>query len=115
MDAVACENDHFDVSEVKLSPYDVVDYLVDEDDIRGYLEAVAEFDEPELLAAAVKDAERARSVNEITQATGLDRTVVCAFFAPAREAVQDLPVNPDPVVTPDQIKTIARAVMQVAA
>jgi len=115
MDALTRGGKGVDASHVEFSPYDVVDFLHDEDDIRGYLEAVAEFDEPGLLAAAAKDAARARTVNGITQATGLDRQVVCAFFAPTRESTSELPSAPEPAITPDQITTIAQAVMQVPA
>jgi len=112
--AATIDMDDFDVSKVEVAPYDVVDYLRDEDDIRGYLEAVAEFDEPELMVAATKDAVRARSVNRIVQATGLDRKIVCTFFAPVRDDAQS-PVSTESVITPEHVKMIARAAMLAAA
>ncbi|NMM99342.1 transcriptional regulator [Bifidobacterium olomucense] len=39
------------------------DYLESEDDIRDYLQACKEYDDPRLMAAALKDAEEARKKN----------------------------------------------------
>jgi len=105
----------FDVGQVEFSSWNLVDDLVDEDEIQALLEAALEDGDPALIASMIRKVQRARTVNSVTKATGLDRSVVCAFFAPARELVPDISPPHETVVTPDQIKIIARAVIQAAA
>jgi len=104
MNTVLETDGEIDVSNVTFSPWDSVDYLTDEEAIREFMQAAAEFeDEPETLASAIRDALRARSINRIAQASGLDRALVCKFF----------PKNPAHALTPtvEQARALARALM----
>jgi len=98
------------VGKETFAPWDVAEYLLDEDDIRGYLDVVASEcadDESCLLVAAMRDAMRARSINQLAQATGLDRELVFKCF-PANAAHALAP-------TAEQAHAIAQAFLQMAA
>lgn len=55
------------------SRYDTVDYLKSEADIAAYLEAVMEEDDPSLIAAALGDIARARSITQLARDTQMSR------------------------------------------
>ncbi len=61
------------MSKVTFSRYDTADYLKTEEDIAAYLEAVAEENDPALVAAALGDVARARNMSELARETGLSR------------------------------------------
>jgi len=101
------ENNEIDVSSVTFTPWDIVDDLVDEVEIRALIEAALEEADPAAIAAVMRDVARARSINRLAQATGLDRTLVCRFFA-KDETTALIP-------TAEQAAILARAVMQATA
>ena len=55
------------------SHYDTADYLETEEDIRLYLEACQEEDDPALVAAALGDIARARNMTQLAKEAGLTR------------------------------------------
>jgi probable addiction module antidote protein len=60
-------------SKIKLRRWDVVDHLNSEEEIVGYLNAVLEEDDQELLLAALGDVARARGMTQVSRETGLGR------------------------------------------
>lgn len=58
---------------VKLTPYDVVNYLKTDEDIIYYLAAVAEDNDPVLTASALGDVARARGMSQLARETGISR------------------------------------------
>ena len=61
------------MAKTKTRPYDTANYLKTVDDIVGYLEAVLEGGDPELIAAALGDIARAKGMSRLARATGLGR------------------------------------------
>lgn len=65
------------MSQVKLRPYDVVNYLRDDEDMVAYLEealeAVQDDDDPRLLAMALGNIARAKGMSALARDTGLSR------------------------------------------
>ena len=59
--------------KVNITPYDTVDYLKTERDIVGYIDAVLEENDPELLIVALGDVARARGMTEVAQNVGASR------------------------------------------
>jgi probable addiction module antidote protein len=57
----------------KVTPFDVSEYLKDEDSIAAYLSAILEEDEPKLLLAAIGDIAKARGMSKIASVSGLGR------------------------------------------
>jgi probable addiction module antidote protein len=65
------------------SEYDAADYLKTEDQIRLYLEACAEDNNPELMVVALGDAIRARSnIAALSDASGLSRQGIYKAITP---------------------------------
>jgi probable addiction module antidote protein len=60
-------------SKIKLRRWDVVDHLNSEEEIVGYLNAVLEEDDQELLLAALGDVARAKGMTQVSRETGLGR------------------------------------------
>jgi probable addiction module antidote protein len=60
-------------SKIKLYPWDVVDHLNSDEEIVGYLNAVLEEDDQELLLAALGDVARAKGMTQVSRETGLGR------------------------------------------
>lgn len=58
---------------VTFSHYDTADYLQTESDIAAYLDAVMEENDPALLAAALGDIARARSMSQLAKEVGMSR------------------------------------------
>ncbi len=58
---------------LKTSLFDVAEYLRNEEDIALFLEAVFEEGDPQLIAVALGDIARARSMTAIAEKTGLCR------------------------------------------
>jgi len=98
---------HLTAQDLEISPYDAIDYMEDEQAIQALIEAALEDGDPALIASTMRDAARARSVNRLTQTTGLDRQVVCAFFA----AKETTPAT----ATKEQAKVLAHAMMETPA
>ncbi len=61
------------MARTKTRPYDTANYLKTIEDIAGYLEAVLEDGDPELIAAALGDIARAKGMTQLARATGLGR------------------------------------------
>ncbi len=61
------------MAKTRTRPYDTANYLKSIDDIAGYLEAVLEDGDPELVAAALGDIARAKGMTQLARATGLGR------------------------------------------
>ncbi|MDR0423809.1 MAG: putative addiction module antidote protein [Rickettsiales bacterium] len=61
------------MGKIKVTDWNVVDYLKTEEDIAGYLEAVAEENNPKLLISALNDVARARSINKIAKQINVGR------------------------------------------
>jgi probable addiction module antidote protein len=57
----------------KTTKFDVADHLKTEDDINGYLSAVLEENNPNLLIKAIGDIAKARSINKISKDIGVNR------------------------------------------
>lgn len=53
--------------------YDTADYLKTEEDMAAYLDACVEEGDPALIAAALDDIARARSMTQLARDTGLTR------------------------------------------
>ena len=58
---------------VKITPFDVSEYLTDEASIAAYLSAVVEENDPKLLIAAIGDIAKARGMSRIATDSGLGR------------------------------------------
>ena len=59
--------------KIKTRPFDMANYLQDEADVAEYLCQVMEDGDPALLAAALGDIARARSMTQLAKDTGLSR------------------------------------------
>jgi probable addiction module antidote protein len=60
-------------TRIKLRPWDVTRYLNSDEEIVGYLNAVLEEDDQELLLAALGDVARAKGMTQVSRETGLGR------------------------------------------
>ncbi len=58
---------------MKLSKFDIVDYLDSDEAIAAYISAVLEEKDPDLLVAALGDIARARGMAKVAQDAGLNR------------------------------------------
>ncbi len=58
---------------LKTRPYDVVEYLRDEEDMAGYLEAALEDGHPAVVAGALGDVARALGMTDVARRAGLGR------------------------------------------
>ena len=61
------------MSKIKLSKWDVVDYLKTDEDMALYLEACLEGGDPTLIVAALGDIARARGMAQLARDTGISR------------------------------------------
>ncbi len=60
-------------TKIKLRRWDVTRYLNSDEEIVGYLNAVLEEDDQELLLAALGDVARAKGMTQVSRDTGLGR------------------------------------------
>jgi probable addiction module antidote protein len=88
---------------VTISRWDAVDRLDSEERIAGFLEAVVEEGGTGSLPRALVKAAKARAINQIAKATGIDRRTVCKMFA------EDCNVAAEPDLSPDLIAKVTRA------
>lgn len=58
---------------IKTRPYDVVNYLRDEEDMAGYLEAAMEDGHPAVIAGAIGDIARAIGMTDVARRAGIGR------------------------------------------
>lgn len=61
------------MSKIKTRPFDMANYLRDEDEVAEYLRQVLEDGDPSELAAALGDIARARGMTQLARDTGLSR------------------------------------------
>ena len=61
------------MSKITTRPFDVANYLHNEDDVAAYLQVALEDGDPALLAAALGDIARARGMTQLANDTGLSR------------------------------------------
>ncbi len=61
------------MNKMKTRPFDVANYLASEEDVAAYVQAALEDGDPALLAAALGDVARARSMSQLAKDTGLSR------------------------------------------
>ncbi len=59
--------------EIKISNFDVSEYLDDEETIASYLSSIIEEGDPQLLLAAISDVAKARGMTKIASDSGLGR------------------------------------------
>ena len=58
---------------VTFKRFDVANHLRSEADIAGYLEAIAELEDPALIVAALSDVARARNMSQLAREVGISR------------------------------------------
>jgi probable addiction module antidote protein len=58
---------------IELKPYDVAEYLSEEEDIRHYLEAAFEDGDPAVIALALGNVARARGMSKVAADAGISR------------------------------------------
>ena len=61
------------MNKIKTRPFDMANYLGDEEDVTEYLRQVLEDGDPALLAAALGDIAKARGMSHLARDTGLSR------------------------------------------
>jgi probable addiction module antidote protein len=61
------------MKKVRTARWDPVDYLEDDEDIVGYLEAALEDGDPAVVTAALGDIARAKGMTKVARAAGLGR------------------------------------------
>ena len=61
------------MGKMKTRPFDMANYLTDEEDVVEYLRQVLEDGDPALLGAALGDIARARGMTQLARDTGLSR------------------------------------------
>ena len=61
------------MNKIKPRPFDMANYLGDEEDVTEYLRQVLEDGDPALLAAALGDIAKARGMSQLARDTGLSR------------------------------------------
>jgi probable addiction module antidote protein len=67
---------------IKTAPFDVSEYLVDEEMIAGYLAVSAEDPDPEIFIMALADVAKARGMTQIAKDSGLGRESLYKALAP---------------------------------
>jgi len=58
---------------LKLTRFDAADFLETDEDINYYLRAIAEDNDPVLMASALGDVARARGMSQLARETGISR------------------------------------------
>lgn len=61
------------MSKIKTRPFDMANYLSNEEDIAEYMSQVLSDGDPRLLAAALGDIAKARGMAKLSEETGLSR------------------------------------------
>ncbi len=59
--------------DCQLSKWDIIDYLSNEEEIKAYLEAAAEENDPDFMIKVINDIARARGINELAKKMGVNR------------------------------------------
>jgi probable addiction module antidote protein len=66
----------------KFAPFDVADYLDNDEVIAEYLSAAAEDENPDVLLRALSDVAKARGMSQVAAAAGLGRESLYKALAP---------------------------------
>jgi len=69
---------------IKVLPYDASRFLTNENAICEYLNEVLQHDDPQLLLLALGDIAKARGINQMARAAGVERENL--YTSPAQEA-----------------------------
>lgn len=72
-----------------IAPFDVVDYLDNEQVIAEYINAALEDENPELLLQAIADVAKARGMTQLAKSTGLGRESLYKALAPGAKPRYD--------------------------
>ena len=64
----------------RLTKWDSVEFLEDEELISGYLDAAMETGDKEHILYCISQALRARAINQLVTETGIDRDKLCEMF-----------------------------------
>jgi probable addiction module antidote protein len=90
--------------DVALSPWNVLEYLDSEEEIKGFLEGVVEEggDDASISRSLVKAAQ-ARIINQLAKETGTDRQALCDMFLEATDG------DEAPATSHDVVVKIAKA------
>ena len=67
------DDELFTDDDIQIAPLDISEYLHSEEDINGYLNAVLEYKDTNLLLAALKDVAKARGMSKSAQDAGMTR------------------------------------------
>lgn len=70
------------MSKLDITPFDVSDYLNDEEDYKEYLQAILEEGNLNLLLSALGDIAKARGMSEIAKQSGLNRESLYKSLSP---------------------------------
>jgi probable addiction module antidote protein len=70
------------MAKTKTKPYDVVEYLENDDDLAAYLQAAFDDGEPALIIQALGNIARARGMSQIARETGLRRESLYKALSP---------------------------------
>lgn len=73
----------------KIAPFDVADYLDNEQVIAEYLSAALEDENPEVFLAAVSDVAKARGMTQLAKDAGLGRESLYKALAPGAKPRYD--------------------------
>lgn len=66
----------------KTTPYDVADYLTNDDRVAAYIELAMEEGDPKAIATALGNVARARGMTQLAKDTGLTREALYRALAP---------------------------------
>ena len=77
------------MSKIKTRPFDMANYLHDENDVTEYLRQVLEDGDPTELAAALGAIARARGMTQLAKDTGLSRESLCRSLSGERAPNSD--------------------------
>lgn len=75
--------------KLKTEPFDVADYLDDDETIAQYLSAALEDPNPDMFLVAVKTVARARGMAQLAKDTGLGRESLYKALAPGAKPRYD--------------------------
>ena len=67
---------------LKLKPFEISDYLDDEEVIAEFLTAALEDPDPEVFVSAIGDVAKARGMTSVAESSGLGRESLYKAFAP---------------------------------
>jgi probable addiction module antidote protein len=107
-DGTSITPDNLTDRDVALSPWNILEYLDTEEEIREYLEGVAQDIregecEASFFAIALVKAAKARTINQLAKETGADRQALCDMFLDVKDDARV------PRISHDAIAKVAKA------